>query len=234
MIELRNLCKAYRTDRGWNQVLDDVSIVFPSRTNIGVLGLNGAGKSTLLRLIGGIEPPDAGRIVRDVRVSWPIGFGGGFQGNLTGRENTRFVARIYGADIHETERYVADFSELGPYFDMPVKTYSSGMRGRLAFAVSMAMQFDCYLVDEVTAVGDRRFKQKYKEEFRRLRDHGNLIMVSHQPGTIEEFCEMAAVLHDGELVLYGSVDEGMKAYEVIAPESRRLRKRPRLGRKRGH
>jgi capsular polysaccharide transport system ATP-binding protein len=212
MINIRHVSKAYRMSHGWNQVLDDISICLPGDRNIGILGLNGAGKSTLLRLIGNVEPPDKGEIYRDVRVSWPIGFNGGILPEMTGREGTRFTARIYGADIRLTERYVQEFSELGEYFDMQVKTYSSGMRSRLGFALSMAMEFECYLVDEITAVGDSRFREKYQQEFMKRKQRSNLIMVSHQPGTIMEFCDMAAVLFDGKITLYDTVQEGMKAY----------------------
>ncbi len=213
MIDIRNISKAYRLASGWNQVLDDISICFPSKRNIGILGLNGAGKSTLLRLIGGVEAPDKGEIVRDVNLSWPIGFSGGILPSSTGREATRFVTRIYGAKIKEVEKFVMDFSELGSYFDMEVKTYSAGMKGRLAFSISMAMEFDCYLIDEVTAVGDARFRKKYHQEFLNRQKHSNLLMVSHQATTIKQFCDMAAVLFDGKITLYDSVEEGMQIYQ---------------------
>lgn len=227
MIALENVCKAYRTNKGWNQVLDDVSITLPSNRNVGILGLNGAGKSTLLRIIGGAEPPDSGRVVKDVRTSWPIGFSGGFQKGMTGREGTRFISRVYGADVRKTERFVGKFAELGPYYDMPVGTYSSGMRARLAFAVSIAMGFDCYLVDEATSAGDRRFRDKYRAAFKKLGSHAQFIMVSHQSGTIKQFCDMSAVLHDGKLSVYDTVDEGMEVYESIFAEKRALRDRPK-------
>jgi capsular polysaccharide transport system ATP-binding protein len=212
MIDIRHLSKSYRVSHGWNKVLDDISITFPSNRNIGILGLNGTGKSTLLRLIGNVEPPDKGEIYRDVKLSWPIGFSGGILPEMTGREGARFIARIYGSDIRETENYVEEFTELGRYYDMQIKTYSSGMKSRLGFAISMAMEFECYLVDEVTAVGDKRFREKYRNEFMARKERASLIMVSHQAKTIEEFCDMAAVLNDGKITLYDSVDEGMSAY----------------------
>jgi capsular polysaccharide transport system ATP-binding protein len=212
MIEIRNLSKAYRVSHGWNQVLDDISVQFPTGRNIGILGLNGSGKSTLLRLIGNVEPPDSGEIYRDVRTSWPIGFSGGILPDMTGREGTRFVSRIYGADIKDTEEYVQEFSELGQYYDMQIRTYSSGMRSRLGFAISMAMEFDCYLVDEVTAVGDQRFRAKYQQEFINRKERSSVIMVSHQPNTIKDFCDMTAVLFDSKITLFESVEEGMQAY----------------------
>ncbi len=221
MIELRNITKSYTVQHGRNIVLDDVSVCFPSDRNVGILGLNGAGKSTLLRIIGNVEPPDSGEIYKDVVVSWPIGFTGGIQPEMTGREGTRFIARIYGADIYETENFVEEFSELGRYFDMEVKTYSSGMRSRLGFAISMALDFECYLVDEATSVGDRRFREKYRKAFMDRKEHSSLLMVSHQASTIMDFCDMAAVLKDGKLTLYDSVEEGMEVYgENITAEIR--------------
>ena len=221
MIELKNISKSYRINQGWNKVLDKISVTFPSHRNIGIFGLNGAGKSTLLRLIGSVEAPDSGEIYRTVKVSWPIGFSGGILPEMTGREGTRFVSRIYGADINETEKFVYEFSELGRYYDMRVKTYSSGMRSRLSFAISMAMEFECYLVDEITSVGDQRFKKKYRDEFFARKERASLIMVSHQTSTIKDSCDMAAVLFEGKLNLYNSVDEGVKIYEETIAQERR-------------
>lgn len=221
MIELRHISKSYQLEHGKNVVLDDISVCFPSDRNIGILGLNGAGKSTLLRIIGNVEPPDSGEIYKDVMVSWPIGFTGGIQPEMTGREGTRFISRIYGADIYNTENFVQEFSELGRYFDMEVKTYSAGMRSRLGFSISMALDFECYLVDEATSVGDRRFKEKYRNAFIERKEHSSIIMVSHQPSTILDFCDMAAVLAGGKLILFDSVEEGMEAYgENLSAEKR--------------
>ena len=222
MIEIRNISKAYRTASGWNQVLDNISVVFPSGRNIGILGLNGAGKSTLLKLIGGVESPDSGEIYRDVSISWPIGFSGAFAPTATGRESTRFISRIYGVDLRQVEEFVKDFSELGQYFDMPYQTYSAGMRARLGFAISMAVEFDCYLIDEVTAVGDQRFKEKYYNEFLSRRERSTVIMASHQAYTIKEFCDMTAVLFDSHIMLYNSVDEGMAAYQEKIASVKRI------------
>ena len=213
MINISNLSKGYPVAKGWHQVLDDISISFPSNRNIGILGLNGSGKSTLLRIIGGVESPDKGEIYRDVKVSWPIGFSGGISPEMTGREGTRFVARIYGANVQEVEEYVLEFSELKEYFDMEVKTYSTGMKSRLGFAISMSMEFECYLVDEITAVGDQRFKEKYQNEFMKKKQKSSLLMVSHQPATIKDFCDMSAVLFDSKITLYDTVEEGMSAYK---------------------
>lgn len=213
MIEIRNISKSYRTASGWNRVLNDISVTFPTGRSVGILGLNGAGKSTLLRLIGGVEPPDQGEIYRDVRLSWPIGFSGGFLPHSTGRDNTRFIARIYNADIYQVEQFVADFAELGEYYDMQYYTYSSGMKARLAFAISMAIEFECYLVDEITAVGDKRFRDKYQDIFMERKARSTVIMVSHQASTIKNYCDMSAVLFNNKIELFATVEEGMQDYE---------------------
>jgi capsular polysaccharide transport system ATP-binding protein len=215
MIELRNICKSYRTKKGVKVVLNQVNAVFRRGQNIGILGRNGAGKSTLLRLIGGAELPTSGQILRGASISWPIGFSGGFHGSLTGRENLRFIARIYNADIDKVTSFVEGFSELGEYLDMPVSTYSSGMKSKLAFGLSMAIDFDFYLIDEVTAVGDESFRAKSKAEFTRRRDHSTLIVVSHNVATIREYCSIAAVLDSGKLVMYDQIKPAIEHYHFI-------------------
>lgn len=215
MIEIHDVTKIYPTHDGANVVLDGISACFPARTNVGILGTNGAGKSTLLRIISGAEQPDAGRVTHFGRVSWPIGFSGGFNGSLTGLENSQFVARIYGADVDEVAGFALEFSELGSYFDMPVRTYSSGMRARLAFALSMAIDFDVYLVDEVTAVGDARFQKKCRMAFAERSDRSSIIMVSHSLSTIRSYCERCAVLKDGTLYEFSSVDDATQMYEAV-------------------
>jgi capsular polysaccharide transport system ATP-binding protein len=165
MIQLDEVFKFYRTDGHVKIVLDHASTVFQSGRSYGLLGVNGAGKSTTLRMIAGTELPNSGKIHRSVRVSWPLGFAGGFHPLMTGRENVKFVARIYGADVRKVMLFVEDFSELGDYVDVAVKTYSSGMMARLAFGLSMAIEFDCYLIDEITSVGDARFQMRCKKAF---------------------------------------------------------------------
>lgn len=214
MIELSNVTKTYPTRNGLNVVLDDVSFSFPSRTNVGVLGRNGAGKSTMLRLLAGIEQPDSGELRREGSVSWPIGFSGGFNGSLTGEENCRFVARIYGVDVDQVVDFTMQFAELGEYFHMPVKTYSSGMRARLAFGMSMAIDFDTYLVDEVTAVGDWRFQERCRAEFAARSDRSSVIIVSHSLATVRAYCSEFAVLSDGKLHRFDSLDEARRLYEA--------------------
>ena len=214
MIELRELTKAYPTRSGFNVVLDAVDAWFPPRTNVGVLGRNGAGKSTLVRLISGVEQPDAGRVLRQGRVSWPIGFSGGFSGSLTGEENSRFVARIYGVGADEVVGFAMDFAEIGEYFQMPVRTYSSGMRARLAFALSMAIDFDVYLVDEITSVGDAKFQQKCRAEFEARRDRSSVILVSHSLATIRSYCTHCTLLKDGRLLYFDSVERAAEEYDA--------------------
>ena len=215
MIELDRIFKFYRTEGFLKIVLDHVTTVFEPGRSYGLLGVNGAGKSTTLRLIAGTELPNAGRIRRSVRVSWPLGFGGGFHPLMTGRENVKFVARAYGADIRKTLDFVEDFSELGDYIDVPVKTYSSGMMARLAFGVSMAIEFECYLVDEITAVGDTRFQARCQQVFNQRRKNADIIMASHSMGTIKDYCERGAVLVDGQMIMFGSVDGAIETYNRL-------------------
>lgn len=216
MIELKDVTKTYRTHAGDHVVLDRVDAVFPPRVSVGVVGKNGAGKSTLLRILGGAEQPDAGRIVRHGRVSWPIGFSGGFHGSLTGEENCRFVARIYGADMDDAVEFARGFAEIGNYFHEPVRTYSSGMRARLAFGLSMALDFDTYLVDEVTAVGDRAFQEKCKLAFAERRERSSVIIVSHQLNTIKEYCSKFALLRRGKLTIFDDIAEVERLYKLAA------------------
>ncbi|EGO7019602.1 ABC transporter ATP-binding protein, partial [Escherichia coli] len=201
------------------------NIAFPSDKSIALLGRNGAGKSTLLRVIGGIDRPDKGTVITDKTISWPVGLSGGFQGSLTGRENVKFVARLYSKanELKNKIEFVEEFSELGKYFDMPIKTYSSGMRSRLGFGLSMAFNFDYYLVDEITAVGDARFKEKCAKLFKAKHSEFNFIMVSHSLHSLKEFCDVAIYLGRNNMVYYfDDVDYAIKQYlidEKINPRS---------------
>lgn len=216
MIELSRINKSYRLPHGKRKnVLRDVNISFRPGVNMGILGLNGQGKSTLIRIISGSERPDSGIVTRKGRVSWPIGFTGGFNGSLTGRENLRFTSRIYGADIREVTDFVEAFSELGPYMDMPVKTYSSGMRSKLAFGLSMAIGFDFYLIDEAYSVGDASFQAKAEKIFKERKAHATLIVVSHSVATIRKNCDRAAVLHNGVLSEYETLGDALRVYTGI-------------------
>jgi capsular polysaccharide transport system ATP-binding protein len=212
MISGESVSKTYHTRNGSKCVLDSQDFVIHRGEGIGVLGPNGAGKSTLMRLISGIEFPDSGVVRREMTVSWPLGFGGAFQGSLTGADNIRFISRIYGQDSAEVLRYVQEFAELGRYIDMPIKTYSSGMRARLAFGVSLAVDFDCYLVDEITAVGDARFQARSQAALEARRAQGALVMISHDPNTLRSYCQRGWVLRDGHLVDHGDINSAIAAY----------------------
>lgn len=216
MIVLDRVHKAYRTPEARRVILRDVSLCLPEGRGLGVLGANGAGKSTLIRLLAGTEPPDAGRISRGGRrVSFPLGFGGTLHPKLSGRENVTFLARLYGIDERAAVRYVADFAELGTYYRMPVETYSSGMRARLAFGACLAIQFDLYLIDEVTAVGDGRFRARCLRAFQERMARADVIMVSHDYETMRAYCETGAVLHDGQLTLFDDLEQAIDHHARI-------------------
>ena len=215
VIQLDRVFKFYTASGQTKIVLDHVSAVFNTGRSYGLMGVNGAGKSTLLRLIAGTEIPNSGKIKRSVRVSWPLGFAGGFHPLMTGRENIKFVARAYGERIGKVIDFVEDFSELGDYIDAPYKTYSSGMMARLAFGLSMAIEFDCYLVDEITAVGDMRFQARCKHAFDERRKNADLIIVSHSMQTIKDYCDHGAVLVDGQLIMFENVDRAIETYNRL-------------------
>ena len=219
MITLDRVSKVYRTRSGRRTVLDNVSVTFDSGQNFGVLGVNGAGKSTLIRLIAGSEIPDFGVVRRYARVSFPLGFGGTFHGALSGRENVAFVARIYGAGTRGVLHYVEEFSELGEYLHMPVNTYSAGMRARLAFATCLALDFDLYLIDEVTEVGDQRFRQKCAAAFRERMQRSDIILVTHNIHTLRQYCDRGAILANGELTLFDDIDTALGQYHRMVQES---------------
>ncbi len=211
-----NVSKVYQVKTGAHCVLDSVSIDFPRGRNIAILGKNGAGKSTLMRLIAGSEAPSSGTVKRKTRISWPIGLGAGVHPALSSTENSRFIARIYNTDPRMVEETVREFADIGSYFDMPVRTLSSGMRAKVNFGLSMAIQFDCYLIDELTAVGDARFREKCKEAFDQRLKNADVIMVSHQAATVKSFCDMAAILKNGKLSFYDSLDEATEIYQGLA------------------
>lgn len=216
MIKIENLTKSYRTPKGRHYVFKDLNVEIPSGKSVALIGRNGAGKSTLLRVIGGIDRPDSGHILSDNTISWPVGLAGGFQGSLTGRENVKFVARLYAKpeELREKVSFVEEFAELGKYFDMPIKTYSSGMKSRLGFGLSMAFKFDYYLVDEVTAVGDARFKQKCADIFNARHEESSFLMVSHSLGLLKEFCDVALFIgRDNKVKYFDSVGEAILNYK---------------------
>jgi capsular polysaccharide transport system ATP-binding protein len=212
---------SYKTQDSVKVVLNDVSLTFKRGRNIGILGVNGAGKSTLIRLLSGTEMPVRGRIFRNARVSFPIGFSAAIHPNLSGRENVVFMSRVYGVSAKEVIEYVQIFADIGDYFDMPTRTYSSGMIARLCFGLSLAIDFDVYLIDEVTAVGDARFQARCRAAFEERARHSNLIMVSHSFDTIRSYCDTAALLHGGELVFFDKLEDAIDAYRSILGVDRR-------------
>lgn len=213
MIEIRNLSKVYPMRGGHNTVLDNLNFTIQPGEKIGVLGRNGAGKSTLIRILSGAERPTSGSIKRGMSLSWPLAFGGAFQGSLTGLDNLKFICRIYGVSYDDKVAYVQEFSELGKYLREPVKTYSSGMRARLAFAISMAVEFDCFLIDEIISVGDARFHAKCQHELFEKRSDRGFIIVSHETHNIREHCTKACVLHQGKLHEFSDIDTAYAWYQ---------------------
>jgi len=207
----QGLAKAY----GARQVLRGLDLTVARGQKVGVLGRNGAGKTTLIKLLGGVEAPSGGRVHRGMTVSWPLGFGGGFQGSLTGLDNARFIARIYGRDYGNLRDFVEDFSELGRQLREPVKTWSSGMRARLAFALALAIEFDCYLIDEVILVGDADFQRKCHAEMFDKRADRALVLASHSAGMIRDMCDSAMVLHQGRGTVFADVEEGLEVYSGL-------------------
>ena len=213
MISLDDVSKSYVTHGARKVLMNHVTFTFPRGRSVALIGRNGAGKSTLLRMLGGDIAPDTGVIRRDARISWPLGFGGAFQGSLTGAQNARFVARIYGFDTDEMVARVTEFSELGDFMYMPVRTYSSGMKARLTFAVSMAVHFDVYLIDEITAVGDAAFKRKCAETFRSKMGAADVIMVSHGANNLRQYCDAGIILENGRLTYYDDIEDALAVHE---------------------
>lgn len=218
MIRLKNVCKDYDTKAGPRRVLKDVNLDIRPGERIGILGRNGAGKSTLVRLISGAEPPTLGTIERRMSVSWPLAFSGGFQGALTGADNVRFICRIYGVDFEPRFEFVKDFSELGIYLNEPVANYSSGMRARLAFAISMTIDFDCYLIDEVIAVGDEPFRERCKVELFEKRRDKALLIVSHSHRYLKDTCDRFLLFRDGTVEEHEDFDEVYFQYKKLLGE----------------
>lgn len=214
MIEFRDVSKHYLTPTSRKVIVDRLNLRLPSGSKVGLLGRNGAGKTTLLAMVAGTAPPASGEIRRKGAISWPLGFGVSFHPDLTGKQNARFVARIYGVDTDALVDYVADFAEIGEFMNMPVRSYSSGMKARLAFGMAMGMEFDWYLVDEITAVGDSRFRRKSLAVFKnRLKDAG-LLMVSHNTGTIRDYCTSGLVIENGRAEFFPDVREAIARHEA--------------------
>ncbi|MGH2328063.1 ABC transporter ATP-binding protein [Campylobacter taeniopygiae] len=217
MIKLLNLTKSYPLfSGGRHYVFKDLTFEFPENCSIGLMGRNGAGKSTLMRLLSGSELPDRGKIITNKKLSWPLGLNAAFQGSLTARDNAKFVARVYGykgKDLQEKVKFVEDFAEIGKFFDEPMRTYSSGMSARIAFGLSMAFDFDYYLIDEAGAVGDPSFREKSVKLYRERLSQSKVIMVSHDVVEIKEWCDKIIFMEDGKATVYDDVDEGIAVYQ---------------------
>ncbi|MBY0444108.1 MAG: ABC transporter ATP-binding protein [Burkholderiales bacterium] len=212
----RDVHKRYLTDHGPGRwVLQGVNFTIPPKLNVGLIGANGAGKSTLLQIVAGVDHPNKGSVERQCKVSWPMGFGGGLQGSLTGRQNSKFVCRIHGHedDIPDRLAFIQDFAEIGDAFDQPVKSYSSGMKARLQFAMSLAFDFDVYISDEVTSVGDAAFRNKAAAAFKNLADKAGLIMVAHGEATLKQFCSAGIWIHEGKAHWFDQIDDALNAYK---------------------
>jgi capsular polysaccharide transport system ATP-binding protein len=218
MIILDDVGKSYPTRHGRHQVFKGINLQIAKGEKVGILGRNGAGKSTLVRIIGGAETPTRGQVIRNMSVSWPLAFSGAFQHSLTGYDNLCFICRVYGVDPQEKVDAVQSFSELGKFLWEPIRTYSSGMRARLGFAVSMAIEFDCFLIDEITAVGDQRFRDRCHEELHVKRQDRAMIMVSHDANYVRNHCHKAGVLVGGQLKMFDDLDEAYSYYMAHAAE----------------
>ena len=216
MIAVEHVSKRYQTRAGWRTVLKDINFTLQKGEKVGILGRNGAGKSTLIRLISGVEAPTEGEIKRTMSISWPLAFSGAFQGSLTGMDNLRFICRLYDVDMEYVKAFTQEFSELGDYLYEPVKRYSSGMKARLAFALSLAVEFDCYLIDGVIAVGDARFAAKCREELFEKRKDRSIILVSHSHSAMKSYCDRAMVLQNGVLQHFDDMDEAFAHYQKLA------------------
>lgn len=215
VIRFENLSKSFWVGSERRLVIDDLNLTLPTGASLALLGRNGAGKSTLMQIIAGIMRPDDGRIVSDGTISWPVAFGGSFHADLTGAQNVRFVARIYGVDTDSLIEFVEDFSELGSHFHMPVRTYSAGMKARLTFGTSMGIRFDTYLVDEATAVGDAAFRRKSQAVFRDRMEKSGSILVTHNMRELREFCDSGIVLDRGRLTYFDKIDDAIALHEKL-------------------
>lgn len=215
MIRFENLSKVFWLRGRKKTVFSDLDLELPTGRSLALLGRNGAGKSTLLSIIAGTLAPTTGRVVTDGTISWPVGFGGSIHGEMTGAQNCRFVARIYGVDTEELTRFVRSFAEIGPHFDMPVRSYSSGMKSRLSFGLSMGIRFDTYLIDEATAVGDARFAKKSRAIFHERMKHASAIMVNHNMHQVRQFCDTGLVLNEGRLEYFEDVEKAIARHEKL-------------------
>ena len=215
MIRAIDLTKEYRVEGRVHRAVNGVSFTVARGEKLALIGHNGAGKSTLIRMIGGVELPTSGTIEQTMSVSWPLALQGGFQGSLTGNDNIRFIARIYDKPFDDVKTYVEDFAELGKFLSEPVKIYSIGMRARFAFALSLAIDFDCYLIDEIIAAGDQRFQRRSHEELFEKRADRSMILASHMGEILKSYCSCALVMHHGHGSLFDDVDAALQVYNDL-------------------
>jgi len=215
MIAFQDISKGFWVKGEYRPVIRNLNLTLPSGKSLALLGRNGAGKSTLLSIVAGTLRPDTGRVVSDGSISFTVGYAGSFHGDMSGGQNTRFVARVYGVDSDELTAFVEDFAEIGQHFHMPVRTYSSGMKARLAFGISIGIKFDTYLIDEATATGDQRFREKSKEVFKVRMAESSAIMVSHSMADIRNFCDAGLVLHDGGIEVFEDVEEAIARHQTL-------------------
>ncbi len=215
MIRFENLCKSYRIGDSRKVIVDNLNLTLPTGKSLALLGRNGAGKSTLLQMVAGTIRPDSGRILSDGTISWPVGLGGSLHKEMTGAQNVRFLARVYGVDSEELIAFVEDFAELGSHFHMPIRSYSSGMRSRLTFGASMGIRFDTYLVDEVTSVGDARFRRKSKAVFRERMAQSSAILVTHDLGALRDYCDAGLILEHGRLFYFEDLAEAIAVHQAL-------------------
>ena len=217
MIEFNNVTKYFPTPKGRHYILKNVNLTLPGDKNIGVFGANGSGKSTLMNLLAGVDQPNRGSIRINGNISWPLGLSG-YQGSMTGRENAEFICRVYGKsqqEVKEKLAFIKAFAEIGDFFEMPLNTYSSGMRSKFSFAVSMAFDFDYYLIDELTSVGDKRFKEKCQQVFEDKKNRANFLFVSHNLNELKRQCDIGIFIKDGQIHVHNSIDDAVAAYNAM-------------------
>lgn len=215
MISLENLTKHFRMKDGIHTVFQGLTLTLPEGRSLGLLGRNGAGKSTLLQIIAGNMQPSSGRVIRQGNISWPIGAASSFHPDMTGLQNTRFLARVYGVDCDSLSNFVEDFADIGKHFHMPLRTYSSGMKSRLSFGVAMGIPFDTYLIDEVTGAGDKSFRNKSKDVFQARMEKSSAIMISHSMADMRNFCDSGLVLSNGQLNFFEKIEDAIKVHENL-------------------
>lgn len=217
MIAFENVSKSFWTGKSRKIILDRASFKVDIGNSLGILARNGSGKTTIINMMAGLEKPDEGKVVRTSRISFPLGFMGGVISKHTATENSRYIARLYGLDPDYVESFCRWLAGIEEYFDMPVGTYSSGMRSRFSFSLMLALEFDIYLIDEgMPASTDVEFNRKAGQILRQRLANATVVVVSHQPATLEKFCRSAAVLRNGQLYMFETLEEAKQLYDYEA------------------